>query len=204
MIQLGLLAPLYRTVSDPRPRRVVPKHGVGQGHRDHGSPPPGACSRASAARPGSLSSCRSSHARCTQQVVASCMMALIHGHPGHAAAVAPGGGQTQVAAMEEAAWSWSTAEGRRVAGTRRSTGAGEPKLGMCPDPGRTAKARDPRLGHLDPSGPAPSRPWALWVPRMPSGRVTPPVGIDESVQKQHRCDATPPAPEHRSVVVSPS
>src|SRR5664279_2193376 len=85
MIRRGFLACLHRPVSDPRPPHVVPAHGVGQGHRDHGASSPGACSRTPAPRPGSLSACRSSDPRGTQPIALSRPVALLPGHPRHPA-----------------------------------------------------------------------------------------------------------------------
>ena len=44
----------------------------------------------------------------------------------------------------------------------------------------------------------------LWVPKMPSGLVTPRAGIHGSFRRQHPCGATPLAPDHRLGALSPS
>ena len=114
IIQRGFLAPLHRLVSDPRPRRVLPTHEVCQGHRDHGAPAPGACSRTPAACTCPVSASRSSHPRCTQPIAPSSTVAVVPCHARHAAAITPRSGQTQMAAMEEATWPGPTADDRRT------------------------------------------------------------------------------------------
>src|ERR1019366_6441865 len=60
--------------------------------------------------------------------------------------------------------------------TRHAPWQGEPKLGVCPNPRRTAKARDPGLGQFDPESAAPtwSRTWTaerthlVGIPACPS------------------------------------
>jgi len=44
----------------------------------------------------------------------------------------------------------------------------------------------------------------LWVPRIPSTQVRPPVGIRGSDRRRRRCDASLPAHDHRWAAVSPS
>src|ERR1039458_2084279 len=132
IIRHGLLAPLPRLVSHLRRRCVVPTNRVGQGHRDHGAPASGACSRASAAHTCPISTIRSSNPRCAEQTATSVPVAILPGHPRHLVAMASRSSQAQVAEVAKTTRPWPTANERRIG--RGSSRSGEPALGMHPDP----------------------------------------------------------------------
>jgi len=94
---LGLIASFRRTEPDRDIEIMALRHQ-------------GPDSRTSAARAGAVLPSRSGDPRRVQPVAASSPLAVLPGHPRHAAAMAPGSGQAQVATMAQATRSWPAAE----------------------------------------------------------------------------------------------
>jgi transposase len=80
MIGRGLHALLPRPVPDPRPAPIISADRDGQGHRDHGAPPPGAHPRAPTQCARRLSPCGSGDPRRPLPVAGAMAMALLPRH----------------------------------------------------------------------------------------------------------------------------
>src|ERR1017187_2729502 len=109
LLYMGLL---HGFVLSPQPRPVRRLTPVRQGHRNHGAPPSGACSEPTASRTCPVQSSRSSDPRCIQPAPPSKSVEVLHGYPRHAAPMASRSRQAQVAAMENTARPWSSADMR--------------------------------------------------------------------------------------------
>jgi hypothetical protein len=90
IIRCDFLARLYQFAPYSRPRSAVPANRVGQGHRDHRVQATGASSRTADSRTCPVSASRSSDPRGAQPIPTSSPVAVLPGHPRHAAAMAQG------------------------------------------------------------------------------------------------------------------
>ncbi len=100
---------------------------------------------------------------------------MLCGQPADAAPLAPGAAAGQSPPARPPAW--SSAACGRDAQPDPAAGTGEPSLGLCAHPGRTAQARNQRFGHDDRNriarlgpgaGAAPDRPQLVGVSARPS------------------------------------
>jgi hypothetical protein len=121
---------------------------------------------------------RRSRAACSGQPSApGRALVLLGGWPSDASPLAPDAARARPTWPPPSAWS-SPACGRD-AGPDRAAGAGEPELGLHAHRGRTAQARDQRLGYHDRdrvaqigprAGAAADRPQLVWLPPRPSAQ----------------------------------
>jgi hypothetical protein len=89
MIGRGIHPLLPRPVPDPRPAPILSADRDGQGHRDHGAPPPGAYPRAPTQCARRLSPCGSGDPRRPLPVAAAMALALLRRHARDAPSPAP-------------------------------------------------------------------------------------------------------------------
>src|ERR1035437_342135 len=160
---------LPRPVPDPRPAPILSPDRDGQGHRDHGAPPPGAYPRAPTQCARRLPPCGSGDPRRPLAVAGAMALALLPRHARDAPLLAPRALEAQMAALAIHAWPWSAAHVRRARRAHRPDRPREPALGLCPHPGRASRPRHSRLGELDPPGTSPTRSRSC-SPQSPSWR----------------------------------